>query len=148
MGAWGVGLCESDTAYDYFDEVETFFPSRELYKIINDDISKEDLALTKEVFKNNKSDLRKMALTLYENDKDIYVLIYIAFLRYFELELDNDDKKAYAESYKMEMMNIVNWSEPEERKKELERLNDAVKNNKKYEFNHKGLFDKLELYLR
>ena len=143
MGSWGHGLVESDTAYDYLDELDAWFPSRQLYKLISDDISEKELSWTKEVLKNNKYALRKIALTSYKYDKDIYILIYIAFLKYFEMQLDEEDKKEFELAYKGEFDNLGMWSEPDERTKELERIKYSVDNNLKYEFNAQGLFEKI-----
>lgn len=144
MGAWGCGLVESDNAYDYLDELDSWFPSRQLYKIIGDEISEKDLSWTKEVFKNNKFALRKIALTLYEYDKDVYMLIYIAFLKYFDFELDKEDKKEFDIAYKGELDNLGMWSDPEERKEALMNLKLSVDNNVKYEFVAKGLFEVID----
>ena len=148
MGAWGCGIVESDTAYDYFDILEPWFPSRQLYKIINDDATDEEIAWTKEVFINNKFALRKMALTGYEFDKDKYFLIYTAFMKFFEINLDKEDFQEFYKSYKEEMEHIVEWSPPEERELALKELKKAVDENKKYHFSHEGLFEKIEKGLK
>jgi len=147
MGAWGCGIVESDTAYDYFDTLEPWFPSRQLYKIINDDATKEEISWTKEVFRNNKFALRKMALTSYESDKEVYMLIYTAFMRFFELDLDKEDLKEFDKAYEEQITHIEEWSPPKERELALKELKEAVDQNKRYNFSHEGLFEKIQKHI-
>ena len=83
MGTWGHNLVESDNAYDFLYEIETWIPSNKLYNFIKNEYTQEEYDWSKEVFKNNKFSLLKMALITDEYHKNSNVLIYIAFFKVF-----------------------------------------------------------------
>jgi len=146
MGAWGFGLLESDDGYDYLDNLGDFFPNRELYKIINNEISEKELNKVKKTFEKNKNRLREIAINGY--DSSIYILIYIGFLKFFGIDLDKTDMEYFYYAYNEETNTLEIWSSPEERKNVLDTLKEAVEKNQKYDFNLKPEFPNIILDIK
>lgn len=139
MGAWGLDIAQSDNAYDFLDELESWFPQDEMYDIINSKpISPKELDRIKRVFTNNKPMLRKVALNTYEDDKSLYVILYVAFLKFLEIELDAEDHEIFKEAYLFQTINCV-----DERVDFVNVLKKAVEEDTRYVFNGKGLLDSM-----
>ena len=138
MGAWGESLTQSDDAYDFLDGIKKVIDFDPYIYIHNEDIQPNKKHI--ENFRQNKNAIADIA-SKYNEYSGVEELLYIAFLRFFNIELDEYDKTIFERAYLKELEEINSWSDPMLRESYLNELRNSVLNNKPYSFSGKGLLD-------
>jgi hypothetical protein len=148
MATYGIGLVESSMVEEFILKIEQklLINKNILIDISkNKDIEQADKFSLFHKFMSKREDIRNIALFPdYSEDKDINVLAYIAFIKYFDMELFEEDKLAFEESYNVLINDLSSWNDPEERKNVLLSLKYCVDNNFKYNFDNTEILQRIQ----